>query len=66
MITKFLMFMFMIELIWIGKVIELPTSFFFVAGMQAVLAFVALFEGGRNGKRIIIQLVYAPLNIDRS
>ena len=50
MMTKFLMLMFMIELIWIGKAIELPVGFFFVAGMQAVLALVALFEGDRDGK----------------
>ena len=50
MTTKFLMLMFMIELIWVGKVIELPAGFFFVAGMQAVLALVALFERDESGK----------------
>ena len=45
MISKLLMFVFMVELIWIGKHIGMSSGYFFVAGMQALLAILAIFEG---------------------
>ena len=50
MISKLLMFVFMVELIWIGKQIGMGTGFFFVAGMQALLAILAIFEGGEDNE----------------
>lgn len=44
MISKLLMIVFMFDLFWIGKHLDMSNGYFFVAGIQAVLAFLALFE----------------------